>query len=157
MPTVNPACERVAVGRLTASLLSGVPLGTVAGLASVHLVSATHEWMVWVALVVATGALIAVASRSSSFADAAIVSIPVGICVTACHLIYIDRYWTDRPDEAAWMLRLGVAHSLSGLIVAVAPIYWMVLTVLGWGLARLFNWWGLGGVSAEPPRLSVDL
>jgi hypothetical protein len=107
-------------------------IGIVCGLLTVFIIPASLEIVVWFALILGMGFAIGRDRQYDSvFWPGVGNSVLVGVSITATHLLFLRRYVIGHQEELQFMKSLTGIESGLWNVVIFAPVYWMILGVLG--------------------------
>ncbi|MDN5204618.1 hypothetical protein QQ008_24715 [Fulvivirgaceae bacterium BMA10] len=120
------------------TIFIGLIIGITAGLLTAFIIPADFEIFVWITIIILI-ALYAVKSYNNRlFVKTFMNALFTGIVITSIHLIFLDHYLMNHPDEQKLLDSFGIHSDRIGLLI-IAPIYWIVLGLLTGGLALLWQ------------------
>lgn len=114
--------------------LTAIPTGILAGLLTIYVVPGQLEILIWLVLIVAIGGLCNAYYSGKIFLKTFSFAVLTGILVTLTHITFMEDYLSNHPDETEALSEMKLLNSDRFTLLAVAPVYWLVLGLLS-GLA----------------------
>jgi len=122
---------------MTTKLVIGFALsGMVLGLTTIYVLAGPWEILLWAFVAGSIGFLVVAKNHTRVFLNGFWYAVLTGICITLTHIVLIEDYLATHYDEKELMENMGLGGSHRLTLLAIAPIYWMILGLLS-GLSSI--------------------
>ena len=128
---------------MTMKLVIGCALaGVVLGLTTIYVVAGSWEILLWVLVAGSIGFVVAKSHNTRVFLNGFWFAVLTGVCIRLTHIALIADYLATHLDEKEVVENMGLTGSHRLILLALAPIYWMILGLfsglssIGWQKLR---------------------
>jgi hypothetical protein len=108
-------------------IIMAVLIGTTIGLATVFMVPSSFEIIVWLVLVFVLSIFAKTKFKVKIYTNTFLLAALCGMFVTLTHLFFLDNYLQSHQSEIAGLDQIKINNSYRLTLLAIAPIYWIVL------------------------------
>jgi len=116
--------------KLNQGIFVSVIAGIVTGLTTIFVIPVKFELLVWGLLIIAIALFAKRNFNEKLYVNAFLLAILTGVCITLTHLLFLDSYLDSHASEIAGLDEIKIFNSYVWTLLAIAPVYWVVLGIV---------------------------